>query len=210
MDFTEQPRTHSIDPFTHWVIDDAFQPEVVRAAYAQWPSAEWPHWLRYGSGKLTTKDESRLPPACRELCHKMCNLPIEEITGISQTFPDFDLHGAGLHSIPADTNLGVHLDSDHHPLFGWRREFSVILFYNPEWKPEWGGPLELWDEDTTECVTKVEPRFNRLAIMQVSGKSFHGVPGLLKCPEDEMRKTLAVFYWSLSTTKSDRPRAVFV
>lgn len=210
MDLATKPRTHSVDPYPHWIVDNAFQPELVRAAYAQWPPRNWPHWLVYGNGKLVTKDESRLPPACRELCHQMCNLPIEDITGVSETFPDFDMHGAGLHSMPAEASLGVHLDSDHHPLFGWRRELSAVLFCNPEWKPEWGGELELWDEDATECVVKIDPLFNRLVIMQVSGTSYHGVPGPLKCPEEEMRKTLAVFYWSLSHEKSDRPKAVFV
>lgn len=210
MDITERPRTHSIDPFAHWVIDNAFCPELARAAYAQWPPQDWPHWLLYGSGKLATKDELRLPSACGMLCREMCGLPIGEITGMPDTFADFNLHGAGLHSIPAGASLGVHLDSDHHPLLGWRREFSLVLFCNPEWQNEWGGQLELWNPDGTKCVEKVEPKFNRLVIMEVSDSSYHGIPEPVGCPESEMRKTLAVFYWSFLKVKTDRPKAVFV
>jgi hypothetical protein len=213
MNFEAKLITHSLIPFPHWVIDNAFAPELVRSAYAQWPPGDWPHWYSYSdekTTKLATRDEYRLPPACRELINQMCALPISEITGIDGLFPDFDLYGAGMHSIPSGGKLGVHLDGAKHPISGWKRQLSLVLFVNPEWETEWDGCLELWDNSGKECISKVEPRFNRLAIMAVGDDTYHGIPGEVRCPAGEMRKTLAVFHWSFDVADENRTRAEFV
>jgi hypothetical protein len=193
-------------PFRHRVIDHWAEPELVRAAEAEWPRADWPFWHRYDCGKLATKDPLRFPPACDELIRRLLCLPIAKLIALDDTFADWNCHGAGLHTSPPGARLGVHLDSDHHPLTGWQRACNAILFVNSCWRPDWGGELELWNADGTECVKRITPRFNRLVLFEPSDVAFHSVA---QNRGPETRKTLATFYWRLSAETGNRPRAQF-
>jgi hypothetical protein len=180
-----------------WIIDDAVPPELLRAAIAEFPGPDWRHWHKYADGnavKYGTRDRLRIPPACWEVLRSLFALPIEELTGISGTFPDVELYGAGLHLIPAGGHLGMHLDSDHHPITGWKREFSGVLFL----EENVGGELVLGE-------TNIEPRFNRLAMFRCTDQSWHGVPN----PPRFDRKTLSVFWWSQNESDRIRPAARF-
>ncbi len=215
-------------PFRHVVIDNWAEPELVRAAEVEWPDTNWPFWHRYDCGKLATKDPLRFPPACAELIRRLLCLRIGELMGLDDTFADWNCHGAGLHTSPPGASLGVHLDSDHHPLTGWQRACNAILFVNSEWdsahaandspmtnplshghKPpvaDWGGAFELWSADGQECLKRISPRFNRLVLFEPSDISFHAVA---RNTGPEPRKTLATFYWRESLTTGVRPRAQF-
>ena len=195
-------------PFFHMVIDDWAQPELLWAADAEWPAPTWPHWHRYENGKLATKDTLRFPPACGELIRRLLSLPIEELTGIGDTFADWNCHGAGLHMLPPDCQLDVHLDSDHHPLFNWQRGVNAILFVNRSWDRSWGGELELYDATGRQCLKRIEPQFNRLVLFAPSDISYHAVAQVASAAE--VRKTLAVFYWQHSANTGKRERAQFI
>lgn len=179
-------------PFRHIVIDDWAEPELVRAAEAEWPEEHWPHWHRYGNGKLTTKDPLRHPPACGELIRRMLCLPVAELMGICGAFGDWNCHGAGLHAMPPGSQLGVHLDSDHHPLAGWTRACNAVLYVNSRWEPGWGGEFQLYDAVGERVRREVAPRFNRLVLFAPSDVSYHAVAPVTG---PETRKTLTVFFW---------------
>lgn len=193
-------------PFRHLVIDNWAEPELVRAAEVEWPELSWPFWHRYECGKLATKDPLRFPPACAELIRRMLCLRVGELMGLDDTFADWNCHGAGLHTSPPGASLGVHLDSDHHPLTGWQRACNAILFVNTGWKSDWGGAFELWSADGRECLKRIVPRFNRLVLFEPSDISFHAVS---RNTGPEPRKTLATFYWRKSMVSGQRSRAEF-
>jgi hypothetical protein len=193
-------------PFRHLVVDHWAEPELVRAAEVEWPRTDWPFWHRYDCGKLATKDPLRFPPACAELIRRLLCLPVSELMALDDTFADWNCHGAGLHTSPPGARLGVHLDSDHHPLTGWQRACNAILFVNSCWRPDWGGELELWNADGTECVKQITPRFNRLVLFEPSDVAFHAVA---QNRGPATRKTLATFYWRESLETGCRPRAQF-
>lgn len=200
--------TRNTDPFTHLVVDSWAPPELVRAAEAEWPDERWIHWHRYGNGKLATKDPLRHPPACAELIRQMLCLPVGKMLGVTGAFGDWSGYGAGLHSMPPGSSLGLHLDSDHHPITGWRRAANLILFLNSYWPVDGGGELELWSEDRTVLRQSVRPQFNRLAMFVPSDNSWHGVSPIVG---PEPRKTLSVFFWTSGTTSAPkRPGAQFV
>lgn len=216
-------------PFRHVVIDDWAEPELVRAAEAEWPEPYWPHWHRYENGKLATKDPLRYPPACAEIIRRLLCLPVSELLGIEGTFGDWNCHGGGLHAMPPGSSLGVHLDSDHHPATNWRRAANAVLFVNRHWvsdhaasnaptsnpsphghKPPaagWGGEFELWNADGRYCLQRIEPRFNRLVLFEPSDVAWHAVAPV-RGPET--RKTLTVFFWKHGGPgESKRSRAAF-
>jgi hypothetical protein len=70
--------------------------------------------------------------------------------------------------------LNPHIDNSHD---GERQNYRVLnlLYYiTPDWPPENGGNLELWDEKVRERV-EIPSLFNRLVLMATNDKSFHSV-----------------------------------
>lgn len=99
------------------------------------------------------------------------DLLIEHIN--SENFLDFIREVTGIPSITkGDTQatlyapghfLGLHVDS--HVGEGWRVAY-VFNFCRDEWKPDWGGYLNFYDEDG-DVVTGYRPRFNALNMFRV-------------------------------------------
>ena len=194
-------------PFRHWIADDWAPPALVRAADQSWPDEFWEWWHRYegpDAVKLGTRDPSRLTPACAELARMLLSIDTERELGVAGCFPDFGLHGAGMHAIPAGGFLGLHLDGDRHPLKGWRRRLSAMLYVNERWQPEWGGSLQLGQSKV------IEARFNRLVIFECGDHALHGVPEPVRCPAGEQRRSVAAFWWSPADGGGTRDRAAFV
>jgi hypothetical protein len=47
-----------------------------------------------------------------------------------------------------------------------------------------------------QCVKKISPKFNTLALFSTNHISYHGHPDPLNCPEEMSRKSLALYYYS--------------
>lgn len=198
-------------PFPHVVIDGFIPRELARAASMEWPNVHWPHWHSYGGiqlGKYASKDPSRLTPACMEIMRQMLSIPLEQILKIQGTFPDFSLHGAGMHMMIPGSSVPLHLDSDHHPLLGWRRRASCILWLD-DWQESWGGSLRLWETKDKPAVS-ICPQAGRLAVFECSDSSYHDVSQISNAAPIP-RRSLAAFYWSVESSElKKRPTAEFL
>lgn len=191
------------------IIDNWCNPSLLRAVAADWPGVDWPYWHRYDDGKLATKDPDRLPASAQAVVRQMLNLPIASLIGAQDAFPDFNLHGAGMHCHPRGSRLGVHCDAETHPLTGWTRVASAILYAEPDWNPDWGGELEFWRDPESGATAKVAPLFNRLVIFKTPN-AYHGMPSPVRCPKGHSRKSLAVFFWKRSTGHQGEMQSRFV
>ena len=103
-----------------------------------------------------------------------------------------------MHQTQAGGFLNMHADfrtHHHHPT--WVRRLNLIVYLNPDWKPEWGGDLELWDSQMTHCVTKLPPIFNHAVIFNTTDDSYHGYPDPIQCPPGVTRKSLALYYYTV-------------
>ena len=200
-----------VTPFRHCVIDGFAPRELCRAASVAWPGERWEHWMRY-DGREGTKYASRsaesLPQPCLQLLRSMLSLPLSVVLGLDKTFPDFSLHGAGMHMIPPGGRLPLHLDGDHHPVMGWGRAASCVLWID-EWQPEWGGQLRLWAANATEPAVSIDPLPGRLAVFECGDLSWHDVAAVATSAPHP-RRSLAAFYWTETAAKRLRPRAEFV
>nr|WP_246408527.1 2OG-Fe(II) oxygenase [Parvularcula dongshanensis] len=111
--------------------------------------------------------------------------------------------GGGFHEIGRGGHLSVHADFNHHKLMDVERRVNVLIYLNDDWKDEYGGQLELWNEDMTEKVKSVVPLANRCVMFTTTGDSYHGNPNPITHPEGRTRKSIALYYYT-STWDEDK------
>jgi hypothetical protein len=164
------------------IIRNFARPSLVSAAAANVPAADWPHWYRYSGAsgdKYATRDPGRLHASHWLLLNKMAE--IEVPTG---EFPDLDLHGAGLHWIPAGGRLPLHVDAQRHPLRPWRRTRTAILYLTACR----GGELVLYDPGG-KPIDRITPEPGILVMFP------DGIPHEVSEVVEGDRVSLALFFW---------------
>ena len=73
---------------------------------------------------------------------------------------------------------------------------------NAEWRPEWGGCLELhrnpWAQEAASDVSTVVPLANRAVIFETSERSWHGFKRIAIPPtkQDISRRSIAVYFYT--------------
>ena len=130
---------------------------------------------------------------------------IEQLTGIDKLVADPHYRGGGITRVSRGNRLGLHNDFNWNEQIRLTRRTNLILYMNPEWDASWGGELEFWDFDQTECLVKIEPKPNRLAIWNYDERLVHGHPHPLMCPENVDRQNFIQFYYSSNATHETDP-----
>jgi hypothetical protein len=191
-------------PYPHIVLDNFLEAGVSAAAAAEFPPLDltWNNYLHVNERKFSHTDPETWGPTLQAILGEL-NSPrfvriVEELLGTEQLFADPSLEGGGLHQSTAGGFLNIHADFTVHPHNRkWQRRANLLLYLNEEWKPEYGGDLELWSADMKQCVKRVSPVANRVLIFSTDPTSFHGHPEPMRCPEGVVRRSLALYYFSL-------------
>ncbi len=172
-------------------------------------SAEFPPWTPIGTTTSTPTSESSATPIRRRgdphcgRSWRNCNSPrfvefVSKLIGVDELIADPSLEGGGLHQSTAGGYLNIHADFTVHPHNRkWQRRANLLLYLNDDWKPEYGGDLELWSSDMKRCVEKVSPVANRVLLFTTDGTSFHGHPEPMRCPPGLARRSLALYYFTV-------------
>jgi hypothetical protein len=196
-------RYRNAKPFPHIAIDDFFPAPVVDAALAEFPKPgdiEWQRFQNTREVKLACRDERLLGEVIRGLIWEMNSQVflrfLEILTGIENLIPDPQLSGGGMHQIVRGGQLGMHVDFNKHGAYQLDRRLNLLLYLNKDWREEYGGHLELWNEDMSRCEQRILPVFNRVALFSTTEKSWHGHPNPLACPEGWSRKSIALYYYT--------------
>ena len=201
-ELTEKYRQNA--PIPHIQITNFLDPTVALAAAEEFPPPEtrlWIHYKHYNEDKVGLTKKELFPPLLRRLTDEL-NSPrfvvwLSELTGIAGLVPDPNLHGGGLHQCGRGGFLNLHTDfSTHYYNKNWRRRVNLILYLNPDWKPDWGGALEFWDRKLRARVAKYPPLLNHAVIFNTDNNALHGFPDPLRCPENVCRKSIAFYYYS--------------
>ena len=196
------------DPWPHVVIDDFLPEEALDLVRAEIPRPNEIRWIEFDDArgkKLASKAEMQLGAATRFMLYQLNSSILvdflEKLTGIEGLIPDPHFWGGGVHQIVRGGFLKIHSDFNRHPGLNLDRRLNLLIYLNRGWQEQWGGQLELWDRNMTECREKISPVFNRCVIFSTTDFSYHGHPDPLTCPEGESRKSLALYYYS-----NGRPR----
>ena len=190
-------------PYPHAVIDDIFPTAFTQLLLDHFPQQAQAHDKVYEKGYGGTHKRQILPYDCDETLRAAFALfnsaPmlqfIEALTGYKGLLPDPYFAGGGLHETAAGGLLGIHADFQvNEPLQLYRR-VNMLVYLNPDWKPEYGGNLELWDRQMQACQQRVAPLFNRCVIFNTDADSFHGHPDPLTTPDGITRRSIALYYY---------------
>jgi hypothetical protein len=84
------------------------------------------------------------------------------------------------------------------------RRVNVLIYLNKDWREEYGGSFELWDDEMTRCVRSIVPLFNRCVLFNTTSKSMHGNPQLINHPDAMPRRSIALYYYTSTWDKGMR------
>jgi len=194
------------EPFPHGVFDDFLPHDVARQALDNFPANALSSDRVFDMGYAGLHKRQILPEECsapvRQLFHFFNSQPmlefLEGLTTIRGLIPDPYFVGGGFHETGRGGKLGIHADFRINEQLHLHRRLNVIIYLNDDWKPEWGGALELWDREMKVKVREVMPVFNRCVVFNTDADSFHGHPDPLRTPEGVMRRSIALYYYTAS------------
>ncbi len=199
------------EPFPHIALDDFVGDDVVNAVLEGFPppSADinWRQLVATGDdgAKVQFNKQGmphlfKIPALPRQLIWELNSgtfiRSLEKLTGIDNLIPDPSLRGGGLHQILPGGVLGVHADFTHHVDYDLERRVNLLLYLNRDWRDDFEGHLELWNEDASRCVKRLRPSAGRCVIFNTDATSYHGHPRPLACPEGMTRKSIAIYYYT--------------
>ena len=200
----------SAAPFPHIVLDNVLPEEALDLVLREFPetqSAIWKQYENYHEKKLETQGEERLSDNISLILYQFNAAPflrfLEKLTGIDNLLPDPYFFGGGLHLIPGGGKLGIHADFSRHPRLQLDRRLNVLVYLNKDWREEFGGHLELWNQDMTQCVQRILPVYNRMVIFTLTDWAFHGHPEPTTCPSGSNRKSIALYYYTVGRPKGE-------
>lgn len=188
-------------PFQHLVLDDVFDPALLRAVAGEFSQAR--HNGKYNDPttrlKFSTDDWDLLPPRNLELVSYFNSGTfvrfLAAVTGMNELTSDPYLHGGGMHETFPGGFLKMHTDFNFHKILKLDRRINILLYLNEGWQPAWKGELWLSAKDMKDPIV-VPPVFNRMVIFNTNDHSFHGQPDPHTFPEGNSRKSVAMYYYS--------------
>lgn len=198
------------NPFPHIAIDDFLPSEIVETCLANFHYGK-SDGVSYSRPQEQKKQEFRpdeMHPKVRQLFYSFNSLPfikvLENITGIEGLMPDPYFRGAGFHEIRNGGHLSVHADFNHHVTMNVERRINLLIYLNEDWKPEYGGQLELWANDMSACHHSIVPVLNRAVLFNTTSSSNHGNPAPVNHPQGISRKSIALYYYTATWDDSKR------
>ena len=198
-------------PYPHIVIDNFIDPHILKSAHEEIKKyTGWGFDSSQGEMEVNKfnspwceeniKQLENEAPISRYLLKYLYSKPVmdflTELTGIEDLIPDDTFYGGGIHKINRGGQLAVHADYSYHRFSGLHRRINLLLYMNDGWQKEWGGNLELWKPDMSECIADIEPYFNRAVIFNITNEALHGHPKPLECPENVSRYSFALYYFT--------------
>ncbi|HKU97541.1 MAG TPA: 2OG-Fe(II) oxygenase [Vineibacter sp.] len=203
-------RFREAQPFKHLVFEGLFAPRLLECIHGEFDAVSRGDWERYDNRnerKLGTKPSARLGPAAQlyfdTIYSKRFVDFVGRVSGIDGLITDPMLYGGGLHKIPTGGKFAPHVDFNKHPVTKLDNRLVFITYLNKDWKPEYGGALQLWDADSDQCVREVVPVFGRSILFYQSSRSIHGHPDPVRAPDGRTRRSVAAYFYS--NGRSDEP-----
>jgi hypothetical protein len=194
-------------PFPHIAVDDFLPADFLRDLLTGFPDNSGKHFFDRDQErfKFQTPPKEIKSRRLRNLVVEL-NSPailkfLQAMTGIKGLIADPYYVGGGLHETKAGGHLGVHADFNIHKGMNVERRLNLLVYLNDDWKPEYGGDLELWDQKMEKCHERIAPILGRAVVFNTSLDSFHGQPDPVTCPPDRSRRSIATYYYTANEAR---------
>ncbi|WP_417585030.1 2OG-Fe(II) oxygenase [Nitrincola sp.] len=193
------------EPYPYFCIDNFLNENFAEEVYQSFPRYE--DSLKVGREFTAVNEKKKVQVTNYELfpepIKKLSDLLASEellqhlsyIFDIKDLIADPNLAGGGIHQTDRGGHLDVHIDFNYIKDKDLHRRLNLLLYFNKDWKEEYGGYLDLWDKDVKHRHGYFEPKFNRLCGFVTSSISYHGVTPI-KCPEGIVRQSFATYYYT--------------
>ncbi len=195
----------SIEPFPHFCIDNFLNEDFANEVYESFPTYQEAKTMGREfkavneRRKIQIPDTSKFAPPMKKLSDLLSSKEYVDmwanLTDIPNLLSDPKLTGGGIHETNSGGHLDVHVDFNYVEGENVHRRLNILIYFNKDWKEEYGGYLDLWDTDVKKRYGFFEPKFNRACGFITSDISYHGVTPLT-CPSDVMRKSFATYYYT--------------
>lgn len=192
-------------PFRFFCIDNLLRDDFANDVLDSFPSLEQARQVGHTfnavneRGKVQVTDSDFFPQSVQRLNGALASPPFLElmsyVTGIADLLADDQLVGGGIHETGPRGHLDVHVDFNLIRDRQLHRRLNILIYFNKDWQPEWGGNIELWDADVQNCVQSFSPIFNRCVVFETNEISYHGVSAV-QCPPGHSRKSFAAYYYT--------------
>ena len=190
-------------PYPHVVIDDFLPTSVLEKCLEKFPQQQSTGDSSFDRPQERLKfqyNPDSLDINVRTLFYALNSAPflkvLQNITGIQGLIPDPYFIGGGLHEIRNGGHLSVHADFNHHTILDLERRINILIYLNRDWKEDYGGQLELWNNEMTVCQQSISPSFGRCVMFNTTSSSNHGNPRVVSNPLAISRKSLALYYYT--------------
>jgi Rps23 Pro-64 3,4-dihydroxylase Tpa1-like proline 4-hydroxylase len=148
--------------------------------------------------KLVSAQMDRHAPLLEEAVYAFQQAEVVDalgrLCGIEGLMPDEHLYAGGISVMQPGHFLNPHIDNSHDKDRQSYRVLNLLYYVTPDWQPEYGGNLELWDAGPRRAPARtVDSRFNRLVVMATTRTSWHSVSPVT---HDGSRRCISNYYFA--------------
>lgn len=198
-------KVRTATPVQNFCIDNFLDPAFAESVLAAYPS--YADAMKAGKsfsavnekGKVQLTDAAKFAEPVAELNRELASPEFLDLLSyvfdMPNLLPDHELVGGGIHQTGPRGHLDVHVDFNFIEDRQLHRRLNILIYFNKDWKPEYGGNIELWDPEVKVCHHSYSPIFNRCVVFETNEVSYHGVTAV-KCPEGMSRKSFAAYYYT--------------
>jgi Rps23 Pro-64 3,4-dihydroxylase Tpa1-like proline 4-hydroxylase len=178
-------------------IDDLLPEEIARKFDASFPASSEMRLLdSFREKKFTSKSLDKFDPLIADITFAFQDerviQKVAELTGIKDAVGDPHLYAGGISAMERGHFLNPHIDNSHDGEQKNYRVLNLLYYITPDWKPENGGNLELWDEAVKQPL-EIPSLFNRLVLMSTNNKAWHSVNEVMA---EGTRRCISNYYFS--------------
>lgn len=193
-------------PYPHAVFDGFLGKARALELAESFPGPEHAAWMRRDyreqaarMGQLQRSGFEGVAAPLRHLLNELTAMAFLDflgaLTGIAGLIADPHYRAAGPSLTLPGGHLALHADFNRDRTRHLERKVTVLYYLSPDWQPEWGGALELWNEPRSRCEQSYLPELDRLIVMDHGDTFWHGHPQPLACPEGRYRASVAAYYY---------------
>lgn len=182
----------------HFVIDDLLDSNVCKAIYDAFPRDGNGFFNRdsFREKKRTSANLSSYDRILSDITYAFQDKRVVDLVAklieFDQIEPDPKLYAGGLSMMFPGDFLNPHIDNSHDGDRQKYRRLNLLYYVSPGWKLEYGGNLELWDNERKNPKT-LTAFTNRLAVMETNKTSWHSVSAV---QVDRPRCCVSNYYFS--------------